>query len=103
MKKGIVAGSLAALTLVAGLVVVPAVSASAADVGVNMNQACQIQYGAGWQAILTNSSSAYGWNCWVAPYGVRKSVSVQGYCNYFSLGTAVVLDAGNPYSWRCRS
>jgi hypothetical protein len=102
LKKSLAA--IAALALTVGFAVTaPAMSASAADVGVNMDQACQIQWGIGYQSILSNPSSAYGWQCYVAPWGVRKSVSVQGYCNYFSLGTAVVLDAGNPYSWRCRS
>lgn len=93
----------ATLALSAGAAVATASPASATDYGVDMNQACQIKYGAGWQAILVDSSSAYGWRCWVPPWGVRKDVDVQAYCNYFDLGRAVVLDAGNPYSWRCRT
>lgn len=102
MKK-IVARVLTPLALVAGLVAAPASMASAADVGVDMNQACQISQGTGYVALLQNSSDAYSWRCWVPPWGVRKEVSVQAYCNYFGLGTAVVLDPRNAYSWRCRS
>jgi len=102
MKKSLAVT--AALALTVGLAIAaPAMSASANDVGVDMNQACQINWGSGWQATLSNSSSAYGWQCWVPPWGTRKGVSVQGYCNYFGLGTAVVLNASDPYSWRCRS
>ncbi len=101
--KRIVARVLAPLALVTGLVVAPASAANAADVGVDMNQACQISQGVGYVAKLLDSGNAYSWRCWVPPWGVQKSVSVQAYCDYFSLGTAVVLDSGNAYSWRCRS
>lgn len=93
----------ATLALSVGGVLAVSSPASATDYGVNMNQACQITYGAGWQAILVNPNSAYGWKCWVPPWGVRKDVNVQAYCNYFGLGTAVVLNPSNPYSWRCRT
>lgn len=62
MKK-IVARVLIPLALVAGLVVAPTSMASAADVGVNMNQACQISQGDGYVALLQNSSDAYSWRC----------------------------------------
>jgi hypothetical protein len=92
------------LAVVVALVTAPSV-ASATDYGVDMSQACQISYGAGWQAELTYpGQGAYGWRCWVPPWGaIRKSVNVQAYCSYFGLGTAVVLDPNNPYSWRCRT
>ncbi len=102
MKK-IVARVLAPLVLVAGLVVAPASAANAADVGVNMNQACQLTNGAGYVSLLLDSGNAYSWRCWVPPWGVRKGANVQLYCSTFGLGTAVVLDPGNAYSWRCRS
>lgn len=89
-----------AVALIAG----PATAAHATDYGVNMNQACQIQYGAGWRAELTYpGQGAYGWRCWVPPFAPRKGVSVQGYCTYFGLGTAITLNPADPYSWRCRT
>ena len=101
MKRAL-ASVFTALVMTTGVVVATASTAQAADVGVNMNQACQINHGAGYVAELTYPG-AYGWRCWVPPWGVRKGVSVQAYCNYFGLGTAVVLDPNNAYSWRCRS
>lgn len=53
-----------AATATVGLVVAgPAPAANAADVGVNMNQACQIQHGIGWQAKLLDAGNAYSWRC----------------------------------------
>ncbi len=101
--KNIIAKVIAPLALTAGLVMIPAAAAHATDYSVNMDQTCQIQYGIGYQSILLDSSNAYSWRCWVAPWGVRKNVSVQAYCSYFGLGTAVILDSSNPYSWRCRT
>lgn len=103
MKAKIVARVLAPLALVAGLVIAPAHAANAVDVGVNMDQACQIQHGLTWKSKLLDAGNAYSWRCWVPPWGVEKNVSVQGYCTYFGLGTAVVLNPSNAYSWRCRS
>jgi len=100
MKRAL-ASVLAALVMTAG-VVATASTAHAADTGVNMNQACQINHGAGYVAKL-EYSGAYGWRCWVPPWGVRKGVNVQAYCNHFGLGNAVVLDPSNAYSWRCRT
>ncbi len=102
MKK-IVVRVLAPLALVAGLVFVPASAANAADVGVDMDQACQLTNGASYVSLLLDSGNAYSWRCWVPPWGVYKSVNVQLYCSAFGYGTAVVLDPSNAYSWRCRS
>lgn len=93
-----------AATATVGLVVAgPAPAANAADVGVNMHQACQIQHGIGWQAKLLDAGNAYSWRCWVPPWGVERNVNIQMYCTYFGLGQAWLLDSGNAYSWRCRS
>lgn len=102
MKRRILS-VLTVLALSVGLVSATAPSASAVDVGVNMNQVCQLSQGAGYVAKLENANSAYGWRCWVPPWGVRKSAYVQRYCDHFGLGLAIALDADNPYSWRCRS
>lgn len=61
-----------------------ALTASNANaVGVNMDQACQLTNGAGWVAQLTYpGDGAYGWRCWVPPFGVvKKGVNVQLYCS----------------------
>jgi hypothetical protein len=95
-----VAKIFAGVALIVGTIVLPATSASASGEGVNMNEACQIQYGAGWYAQLTYpSEGAYGWQCWVPPYGIRKGVSVEGYCQYFYSENA--YNTGGAYSWYC--
>lgn len=102
MRK-LIAGALAPLAI-AGTLLFSAGAAQATDYGVDMNTACRITNGQGYQAELTYpSQGAYGWRCWVPPWGVRKGVSVQAYCDYYGLGTAVVLNASDPYSWRCRT
>lgn len=102
MKK-IIVSVLATFALVAGMVAVTPATASAADVEVDMNQACQIQHGLFWQSYLINASDAYSWRCWVPPWGAFRNVSVQGYCTAHGLGTAVVLNPNDAFSWRCRS
>lgn len=104
MKRNIVTSSIAALALAVGLVVAPITAASAADSSVSMDMACQLEHGAGWKAILIYNTTAYGWKCYAPPYGaVKKAVNVQVYCNAFGLGSAVVLNTSDPWSWRCRS
>ena len=79
----------------------PAQSALAADYGVNMDRACQITQN--WPtsfAYLNTPYNAYSWRC--GP--VVSGVDVQAYCNSDHSGSrAIVLNAADPYSWRCRT
>lgn len=94
--------ALAVGTLLSVGLVLPVSNASAAaQVGVDMNQACQLTNGAGWVAQLTYpSQGAYGWRCWVPPYGaVKKGVNVQLYCSaVYGLNA---YNTGGAYSWYC--
>lgn len=92
---------LAGALLVGAAVVLPATSASASGEGVDMNETCQINYGAGWYAQLTYpSQGAYGWRCWVPPYGaVKKVVDVNAYCQ--ALYGEWAYNTGGAYSWYC--
>ena len=68
---------------------------------VDMNVACKLTNGAGWVAQLTYpSQGAYGWRCWVPPFGVvKKGASVQKYCRYIYGLNA--YNTGGAYSWYC--
>jgi len=92
IKAGLIVAALAL-----GTVVAVAAPASAADYGVNMNVACQLQ---GQSSAYLASSGAYGWRC--SPGNV--GVNVQNYCKYTygSAANAVVLNASDANSWRCR-
>lgn len=69
--------------------------------GVNMQQACNSQYGTGLTAVATNANSAYSWQC-VGP-GVSRGINVTAEC-VVQYGYGAVAAASNPasaWSWYC--
>jgi surface antigen len=69
--------------------------------GVNMQQACNTQYGLGLTAVATNANSAYSWQC-VGP-GVSRGINVTAECAA-QYGNGAVADVTNPdsaWSWYC--
>ncbi|MEU7138469.1 hypothetical protein ABZ942_03345 [Nocardia sp. NPDC046473] len=91
-------------------------SANAQDTGVNMQEQCEKQFPpipplAGAYAYIADQHSAHSWKCgyYVVVVGEPVpevvddlSIDVQAFCNRHHAGRAIVLDEGNPYSWRCR-
>jgi hypothetical protein len=97
MNRKLLVSVLAAIAVCAGVLMAPT---PALAVGVDMNMACQVTWGAGWQAELTYpSQGAWGWRCWVPPFGVRKNVDVQKYCQQV-YGLNAYAGSG-AYSWYC--
>jgi hypothetical protein len=46
------------------------------------------------------NQGAYGWRCWVPPYGaVKKSANVQLYCS--AVWGLNAYNTGGAYSWYC--
>lgn len=88
--------------------------ASAADYGVDMNQACRYTYNnpAAW-ADFMNPFDAHSWVCEIASatIGIPPSVTisvlggvdVQKYCTITRPGSRAVVVAQNAYGWRCRT
>lgn len=76
-----------------------AAPASAAALSVNMNSACQYQYGAARSAYLA-VHNVLGWRC--SPGG--GSINVQSWCKavYGPSAISVWYNYNDPYSWRCR-
>lgn len=69
--------------------------------GVNMQQACNIQYGRGLTAVATNANSAYSWQC--QRPGVSRGINVTAECAV-QYGNGAVADVTNPdsaWSWYC--
>ena len=91
---------LAGSCVAAAILLSPTATANAAT-GVDMRLACQMTNGAGWVEQLTYpSQGAYGWRCWVPPFGaVKKGVNVQLYCSgVYGLNA---YNSGGAYSWYC--
>lgn len=69
--------------------------------GVDMQHACNVQYGNGRTAVATNVNSAYSWQC-VGP-GVSGGIDVTAECAV-QYGNGAVADVTNPnsaWSWYC--
>ena len=69
--------------------------------GVDMQRACDTQYGSGLRAVATNANSAYSWQC-VGP-GVSHGIDVTAECRT-QYGNGAVADVTNPasaWSWYC--
>ena len=70
--------------------------------GVNMQQACNTQYGNGLTAVATNANSAYSWQCVGA--GVSRGIDVTAECvtQYGYGAIAAVSNPASAWSWYCR-
>jgi len=70
--------------------------------GVDMQRACNTQYGLGLTAVATNANSAYSWQC-VGP-GVSRGIDVTAECaTQYGYGTiSAVSYPANAWSWYCR-
>jgi hypothetical protein len=101
---GMTSGALAAGTLAASA---PA-SASTYLGGVNMQQACAVQYpGFGLRAVVQNQYNAYSWKCaqlpwW--PWGHAVGIDVNRECvtQYGPGAHAGLWNSYNPYTWFCQ-
>lgn len=71
--------------------------------GIDMQRACDTQYpGRGLRATVTNSSSAYSWQC--IGSGVSLGIDATGECRtqYGYGAVSAASNPGDPYSWYCR-
>lgn len=81
----------------------PASSPSGGSLGgVDMQRACNTQYGLGLTAVATNANSAYSWQC-VGP-GVSRGVDVTAECvtQYGYGAISAVSNPASAWSWYCR-
>jgi surface antigen len=69
--------------------------------GVNMQEACNTQYGKGLTAVATNVNSAYSWQC-VGP-GIQRGIDVTAECatQYGNGALAAVTNPNSAWSWYC--
>jgi hypothetical protein len=71
--------------------------------GVDMQGACNEQYPAyGLRAVVTDQHNAFSWRC-TSPWGYSVGIDVNRECRvqYGSGAYSVLLNASDPYSWRC--
>jgi hypothetical protein len=71
--------------------------------GVDMQRACNEQYPAyGLRATVTDQHNAFSWRC-TAPWGYSAGIDVNRECvsQYGGGAYSVLLNASDPYSWRC--
>ncbi|MEU9685374.1 hypothetical protein [Amycolatopsis japonica] len=99
-----VAAATVGLAGMAAVAVLTATPANAAIIGgVDMQRACNVQNpGMGLAAVVTDSRNAYSWRC-RAPWGYQVGINVNAACaNQYGGGAyATLLNASDPYSWRC--
>lgn len=93
--------AIAAMVVVAASLLASPSSAQATEV-VNMDLVCQQNHGLtymGWYRYP--SQGAYGWACWVPPWGASiKGADVQRYCQA-QFGTNAWLAYNGRDGWRC--
>ena len=75
---------------------------------IDVQQACERQYGSGYKAVYSDRNDAYSWYCsrTASPpgrndAGVLGGLDLDGYCAALRRGYAVALNQGDAYSWRC--
>ena len=76
-----------------------ALPSQAASSGININRACELQYGNIYRAVLV-ANNVYGWRCSGGgnTYGVNLNLECSRYNGNAYAGYSNYND---PYSWRC--
>jgi hypothetical protein len=81
----------------------PASAATTRLGGVDMQRACNLQYpGRGTQAVVTDWSNAYSWQCRSASFAGGIDVNAECAVQYGTGAYAGLDDRTNPYTWFCQ-
>lgn len=99
IRKRATLALVALVTLVVGLVATPV---QATGTGVDMTQACRLQYGPTYEArLFYPAQGAYGWKCTIPPFNIKKDVDVNNYCDVYH--GVWSHNHGGAYTWHCNT